>query len=426
MANPGLAKSTMVYNWARRNGYHTETLIGSRFSQEEILGFQVRVEDARTGQQYLEILPPHWYRNIIEAETRGVPSVLFLDELSTAQEHVQGALLQLVFERTIGHGRSLPETTLIIAAANYKQNIPWQFNIMAPILNRFCIVNLRYASVDSFLNEFLQDEADWTQDPVRFIAVEQSKAQEAAVRNALKMMVRTLFLSFEKEDTGYVMDLNNQAYNTLYDQSVVYNFISGRSLFWLSKLTASFLRKGLSMEAHGPYLMNMVFGLVGAGTNTFNEEQQKGYLKSLETLYGRLYTALAAGAYPGAAATRRETMDFTGKSAADAINEWLLYHESSLFYGESDPLLALLASHVAALYSTEREALTNLRDSITGNQAAFYAFSNDMRRIDSLVTLLDEEAAFLFHDRQSDVEGASLTLLRDIRDALTAFAGEAV
>ncbi|MDR1257417.1 MAG: ATP-binding protein, partial [Spirochaetaceae bacterium] len=43
LANPGLAKSTIVGNWAARNGYHLETLIGSRFTQEEILGFQVRV-----------------------------------------------------------------------------------------------------------------------------------------------------------------------------------------------------------------------------------------------------------------------------------------------------------------------------------------------------------------------------------------------
>jgi hypothetical protein len=45
IANPGLAKSTVVANWAERNRYHIETLIGSRFSQEEILGFQVRTED---------------------------------------------------------------------------------------------------------------------------------------------------------------------------------------------------------------------------------------------------------------------------------------------------------------------------------------------------------------------------------------------
>jgi MoxR-like ATPase len=33
VGTPGLAKSTVTANWARRNGYALETLIGSRFAQ---------------------------------------------------------------------------------------------------------------------------------------------------------------------------------------------------------------------------------------------------------------------------------------------------------------------------------------------------------------------------------------------------------
>ena len=110
LANPGLAKSTITAGWAARNGYHLETLIGSRFTQEEILGFQVRIEDKTTGETYLELLEPHWYRSIIQHEKKGRPALLFLDELSTVQENVQGAMLQLVFDRTIGHGKKLPDS----------------------------------------------------------------------------------------------------------------------------------------------------------------------------------------------------------------------------------------------------------------------------------------------------------------------------
>ena len=154
LANPGLAKSTIVGNWAARNGCHLETLIGSRFTQEEILGFQARVEDKSSGESRLELLEPYWYRNIIRHEKQNIPSLLFLDELSTVQENVQGAMLQLVFDRTIGHGKKLPASTIVVSAANYKQNIPFVFNIMAPILNRFCIVNLRYESNGAFVSSF--------------------------------------------------------------------------------------------------------------------------------------------------------------------------------------------------------------------------------------------------------------------------------
>ncbi|MHC6204768.1 ATP-binding protein, partial [Breznakiellaceae bacterium SP9] len=273
MANPGLAKSTVVYNWARRNGYHIETLIGSRFSQEEILGFQVRAENQSTGEHYLELLPPHWYRNILEQETKFKrPSVLFLDELSTAQENVQGALLQLVFERKIGNGLRLPESTLVLAAANYKQNIPFQFNIMAPILNRFCIINLSYESNDSFLDEFLQDEADLAKDVLQLGNNEVSAWQQKYLRDGLKMLFRTLFRSFEDDaqdidkDLHYTMDINNQVYNTMYDDDTrtVYNFISGRTVWYLYQITLSFLRKGLTMREHGAGMLNMVYGLIGA------------------------------------------------------------------------------------------------------------------------------------------------------------------
>jgi hypothetical protein len=53
-----LAKSTVINHWTRRRRWHLETLIGSRYSQEEILGFQVRVEEGPDRQSRLELLEP--------------------------------------------------------------------------------------------------------------------------------------------------------------------------------------------------------------------------------------------------------------------------------------------------------------------------------------------------------------------------------
>ncbi|AEF85375.1 hypothetical protein TREPR_3073 [Treponema primitia ZAS-2] len=432
MANPGLAKSTVVYNWARRNNYHIETLIGSRFSQEEILGFQVRAEDRETGEHYLELLPPHWYRNILEQESRQVPSVLFLDELSTAQENVQGALLQLVFERKIGNGRTLPESTLVIAAANYKQNIPFQFNIMAPILNRFCLINLSYDSNDAFLDEFLQDEAELVKDLVVFEEKEITPWQRDYLRDGLKMMFRTLFRSFEEDnrdmdkDLIYTMDINNQVYNTMYDDDsrYVYNFISGRTLWYLHKVTLSFLRKGLTIEEHGAAILNMVFGLIGLGTNTFTDTQRKAYLKNAETLYRRLYGILASrdspGALESASSDLSAALDFTGKSAADAINEWVLFHESSVLQELLDPNLEALASHIGTAYGISPGDIERLHQRINHNKADLYTFSNDMQRLDYLIGIIEDEQKGVPIETAGDQVGGghgALSLLRSIRDA---------
>ena len=135
--NPGQGKTATINAWAEENGYHVETLIGSHYSQDEILGFPVN-----NGKDYLEILEPEWYHNIMEAKKAGKPTVLFLDELSMTPGNVQGSLLQLCFERKIRGNKSLPEDCIVLSAANYKKNLPGWAEIIAPELNRFCIINL--------------------------------------------------------------------------------------------------------------------------------------------------------------------------------------------------------------------------------------------------------------------------------------------
>ena len=426
IANPGLAKSTIVVNWAGRNSYHVETLIGSRYSQEEILGFQVRTEDRASGKFRLEILEPHWYRTVLEKAEQGIPSVLFLDEISTAQENVQGALLQLIFERTIGRGKKLPESTLVLAAANYRQNIPWQFNMMAPMLNRFCIVNLRYESNDSFLNEFLQDPADWDKDLPVYQDRKLTAEDRDRLASGLKVMFRTLLSAFEETDSAggerYAMDINNQVYNNMYEGNTryVYNFISGRTLSYLFRITLSFLRKGLSFGEYGNQMLNMVFGLVGIGTNTLNEKQQQSYLRNVETLYAKLYNALNDG--EDAAGPAAAPLDFTGREVADAIQEWVLFRESSLWNDAGDPNLSVLTAYVEGAYGTAAENVEKVRRRNAENKADRYRFSNDMQRLEYLITLLEDEAA---NDAAAPAERTALIPLKAIRAAYTDALGEA-
>jgi MoxR-like ATPase len=384
LANPGLAKSTIISNWAARNGYHLETLIGSRFTQEEILGFQARVEDKFSGENRLELLEPYWYRSIILSEKQNIPSLLFLDELSTVQENVQGAMLQLVFERTIGHGKRLPASTIVVSAANYKQNIPFVFNIMAPILNRFCLVNLRYESNGAFLDEFLQDESSRQDDALTYQDVQVSPQTRERLREGLKDMWDAVFESFNDGDRT-PLDINNQMYNNIYesDTGYVYNFITGRTLYYLYRITYSFLCKGLSVSRHGHLMLNMVFGLAGLGTNSFNEMQQKSYLKKLETLWTKLYTSLVTEV--AADRTPSAKLDFTGKSVSSAVNEWTLYNDASIFGDNTDSSLEALVRHISGVYGTESAQVESLGRRAAENDFAMFTFTGDMQKIDYLI-----------------------------------------
>ncbi|MDR3357045.1 MAG: ATP-binding protein [Spirochaetaceae bacterium] len=410
LANPGLAKSTIVSNWAARNGYHLETLIGSRFTQEEILGFQARVEDKTSGESRLELLEPYWYRSIIRHEKQNIPSLLFLDELSTVQENVQGAMLQLVFERTIGHGKRLPASTIVVSAANYKQNIPFIFNIMAPILNRFCIVNLRYESAAAFLDEFLQDESSRSDGVAAYRDVAVDYGTKTRLREGLKAMWAAIFEAFNDGERT-ALDINNQMYNNIYesDTGSVYNFITGRTVYYLYRVTYSFLCKGLSVERHGPLMLNMVFGLAGLGTNSFDEMRQKSYLKKLETLWTKLYQSLGAEA-PGDGGLPVK-LDFTGKSVSAAINEWTLYNDAAIFSRDTDGPLDALVRHISGVYSTESARIAALSRRIAEDDFEKFSFTADMQKIDYLLDTLAAADPSKLPSRDSSLAG-----LRNIRE----------
>jgi MoxR-like ATPase len=364
LGNPGIAKSTVTANWAKRNGYALETLIGSRFTQEEILGFQVRVEDngAERGASQdtvrLEIIPPFWYRNIIEHEKRGVPALLFLDELSTAEENVQGALLQLIFDRTIGGGKMLPASTLVIAAANYKENLPYRFNIIAPVLNRFCLFNLSYSTNEALLREFLQDEAALQNDTLSFSDDPVTEPQRAKIRDGLKLLLASLF-----NETG--INPNNRNYRKIYEQPFIHNFVTARTVSYLYRVTVSFFAKGLTVAANGPVMLEMVCGLIGAGSASFDQDGERVYREKLKNGYTRFYETLSAefsrDAAPGSPKENRPPTaphspgtapDFSladgtfPRSLSDKINVWKRYYESRFTSPEDDEALKNLFAYL--------------------------------------------------------------------------------
>ena len=103
ISNPGYGKTTSITNWAKEQGYHYEQLIGSRFSPDDIMGYQVN----EPGSPTLIQKDPIWFQRIIDAKRDGKSTILFVDEISTCSDAVQGSLLSLIFYRRIGNGKNL-------------------------------------------------------------------------------------------------------------------------------------------------------------------------------------------------------------------------------------------------------------------------------------------------------------------------------
>ena len=154
MANPGTGKSSTVEMFADVRGYKLILLRGNSESAETILGYDVAPTDT-TKSSSTKHLRPEWFEKIKEADARGEKCLLFLDEITTATEYVQAALLHLIFERKVGT-EDIPESTLIVSAGNYASNLSNSMIILPPLMNRFMIYNIvpEPDDLDKFLNKY--------------------------------------------------------------------------------------------------------------------------------------------------------------------------------------------------------------------------------------------------------------------------------
>lgn len=271
-SNPGYGKTTTINKWAKANNYHVESLIGSQFSQDEILGFQVN------NNGVLEVLEPEWYRRIIKAKENGQPSVLFLDELSMCAPSTQGALLHLCFAKEIRGGKKLPEDCLVLAAANYKDNLPEYCEIIAPQINRFCVVNLdnKDKNPTDILMEFTSNFGDG-KDLDDYIAPSfEANVDEAKIMSSIRKELASLFMEYNNPDNSWGhISLENQNISCAYEpiENRVYNFISGRTISYFTRIMKSVMTSNKKLEMLDTVKL-MSAGLIGGGTFSWDEDEE--------------------------------------------------------------------------------------------------------------------------------------------------------
>lgn len=156
ISNPGAGKSSSVEEFAKIRNYHLIVLRGNSTTADEITGYDTVPSGIKEGERRAAVgLRPSWFQELMDVHEKGGKTLLFLDEITTAPEYVQAALLHLVFERSC-KDEKFPEDTLIVAAGNYATNLTSSMTLLPPMMNRFMILNIIPTADDisSFLNYF--------------------------------------------------------------------------------------------------------------------------------------------------------------------------------------------------------------------------------------------------------------------------------
>lgn len=282
MSNPGLGKSTTVSMFAEVRGYHLQLLRGNSTTAEEVLGYDVADQDKDS--KTTKHLRPSWYTKILEYHEKGIKTLLFLDEITTANEFVQAALLHLIFERMVGDEK-LPEDTLIISAGNYAQNLSNTMTLLPPLMNRFMIYNIvpSVSDLDTFLCKFDGAIASKEGKPKNYMETLREKmieldSQEQKipedqyakigeyVERGIKETAKFLMTGGEKPVDLAITELQN-LYSDMENDSKLYGFVTFRSLNYLRDITlASFQCFGKAGITSDNY-KNMIDGLCGIGVS---------------------------------------------------------------------------------------------------------------------------------------------------------------
>ena len=259
-------------------------LRGNSESPEAIHGYEtVSTAPVKPGEPVISShTRPSWMQKILDNYAKGIRTILFLDELTTANEYVQAALLMLIFDRKCGV-ESLPPIShcLIVAAGNYMNNLTTSMTMISPVLNRFMIFNVT-PSVDDLSDFLCKYKGAMTSGKVTDHLAEVEKQLEALDKQELNLPEESLNKIgeyFEKsiaETTrllithGKKVDLSVTDLKDLYgdvddDDPNLYGFPTFRTLNYLRDVSIACYKCFGKFGIQSDNFRSMVDGLCGVG-----------------------------------------------------------------------------------------------------------------------------------------------------------------
>lgn len=138
--SPGCGKSSLVKALAESENAAYERVIASIREPADFSGLPVVTPEG------VSFEPPRWAKRLAAAEK----GYAFFDEINTATEAVQGALLTVVLDGEVGD-LQLPETVRMIAAQNPADESAGGSDLARPLANRFCKITFA-PTVEDWVN----------------------------------------------------------------------------------------------------------------------------------------------------------------------------------------------------------------------------------------------------------------------------------
>lgn len=247
ISNPGMAKTTSVFTWAKANNWGCVGINGGENQPDDILGIPIPDKDSEILRRY----KPDWLFKLEQEAAKYEKAVLFIDELTTANEYLQSPMLKIIFDRMVGQYK-LPENVFVVAAGNYSQNLGTMFDLISPIVNRFMVYNLKSLTTKD-REVFLKGPDSVNLDIYKFPEKRVSFDKE---------YINKLILDFTINYLETVHDFNGVDMADLYkNKDLVLNPATHRSIYYLSKLISGAVEIGYGNNQI--ILSNLVNGLIG-------------------------------------------------------------------------------------------------------------------------------------------------------------------
>jgi MoxR-like ATPase len=304
ISNPGIGKTTSVYYFAKVRGYEVVLLRGNSTTAEEVMGYDVAPRDVTYDHKMAAInLRPSWFEEVLRNKEAGKKTLLFLDEITTANEFVQAALLHLIFERKV-HTESLPEDTLIVSAGNYAQNLSNTMSLLPPVMNRFGIFNItpKIDDLDIFLNKYegglKGKKINYAQDLEKMmreldkqeVTMEPEKLDklgewiERAVRECVKELINNNSVDMTVTDLQSIYADNSD------NDTKLYGFVSFRTLNYLRDTAVAYYQCFGKPGINSNNFKNSIIGLCGCGV--VKNEKRSGDVKLNKQIWQDFFTRI--------------------------------------------------------------------------------------------------------------------------------------
>lgn len=161
----GIGKSSSLNRLAQARDEHLEVVTASLYEAVDFGGMPI------TEGGVVNLAPMPWVRRVCDADR--TPRVVF-DEMNTAPQPVQAALLRVLLERISGD-TALPEQTRFVAAINPTRASAGGWDLPAPVAARFLHLDIGVDAADWAAGML----SGWTLTPPNVTCLEPTAAQQA-------------------------------------------------------------------------------------------------------------------------------------------------------------------------------------------------------------------------------------------------------